>query len=122
MIITLLLKHYQKILWAVAVVALLAQAYAWSYQRGARATAAVYEAKIVAQQQLLDTKVANLERLSTELIIKQSTTQTTLRNDLAKILVAAKTKPLVVYKNGECNPSQTFLDSWNEIILQGNKK
>lgn len=122
MILTLLLRYWKHIILLIAVVTVLGLVYNAIYQRGVAATTQTYELKIAEQQKLLDTKVATLELLSTQLVTQTALNQQNLNADLAKILAAAKTKPLVVYKNGECSPSQTFLDSWNQINLRGNQK
>jgi hypothetical protein len=96
--------------------------YNYIYQRGVSATTVVYEAKLQAQEDLLDKRIAGLEQTSQTLVEQSQLATTNAHNDLTKILAATKNKPLVVYKNDECIPSQTFLDSWNQINLRGNQK
>lgn len=121
-ITTLLAKYWRTIASCLAILLALMFVYNIIYQRGVVATTITYEAKLAAQQALLDTHIAQIEQNSTLLIKQNETAAKATRQDLAKILAAAKAKPLVVYKNGECSPSQTFLDSWNQINLRGNQK
>ena len=122
MIQTILLKYWKQILVSSALVLSLVLVYNYVYQRGVAATTQVYEAKLKAQQDLIDKRIANIEQTSQVLAEQSKIAATSTHADLAKILQAAKNKPLVVYKNGECIPSQTFLDSWNQINLRGNQK
>lgn len=45
-----------------------------------------------------------------------------LQQDIAQILVGVKRKPVTVVKNGECIPSQTFVDGINKAISRANQK
>jgi hypothetical protein len=65
-----------------------------------------------------DTKIAKIEELSGMLVAAANANNDATKNDVKAILAAVKTKPLVVVKNGECAPSQTFSDS----ILMINKR
>ena len=121
-ITTLLSKYWRTIASCLAIILALMFVYNIVYQRGVVATTVAYEAKLAAQQALLDEHIAQIEHNSTVLIKQNEISAKATRQDLAKILAAAKTKPLVVYKNGECIPSKTFLDSWNQINLRGNQK
>ena len=122
MITALLLKNWKNIVKVLAILLSLFFVYNYIYQRGVEATTVVYEAKIKAQQEQLDKQIATLEKNSTLLVEQSNLNSAMVKKDLNKILAAAKTKPLVIYKNGECSPSQTFLDSWNQINLRGNQK
>ena len=122
MITALLLKNWKNIVKVLAILLSLFFVYNYIYQRGVEATTVVYEAKIKAQQEQLDKQIASIEKNSILLVEQGNLNSAMVKKDLNKILAAAKTKPLVIYKNGECSPSQTFLDSWNQINLRGNQK
>lgn len=121
-ILTFLLKNWKSIVSCLALLFALFFVYNYVYQRGVDATTITYEAKLKAQQELLDKRIASLEETSSQLVEQGKTNNAAVKQDLNKILAAAKNKPLVVLKNGECNPSKTFLDSWNQINLRGNGK
>lgn len=122
MIATFLLKNWKTIVSYLALLLALFFVYNYIYQRGVNATTIVYEAKLKAQQELLDKRIATIENNSSKLIEQGKINSESTKKDLDKILVATKNKPLVVVKNGECIPSKTFLDSWNSINLRGNQK
>ena len=64
----------------------------------------------------IDTIVAMSNSLAT---INQANNEQ-LTNDISAILSKVKGKQLVVVKNGECVPSQTFSDSFGQINKQVN--
>lgn len=68
-----------------------------------------------------DAKLQQIADLSTTLVTESRENKAALDKSVAAILVAAKTKPLVNVKNGECTPSQTFSDSLGEINRRVNE-
>ena len=77
-----------------------------------------YELVIKDYEEQRDAKIANIEALSFILVNESRNNNATTAKSIADVLVAAKGKPLVVVKNGECTPSETFSDS----ILTINKR
>ena len=65
-----------------------------------------------------DAKIDKIVDLSGVLVDEARKNKDSTNKSLQAILAAAKTKPLVVVKDGECTPSQTFSDS----ILTINKR
>lgn len=77
-----------------------------------------YELVIKDYEKRRDAKIASIEALSTILVTESRSNNATTTKSIANVLAATKGKPLVVVKNGECTPSQTFSDS----ILTINKR
>lgn len=63
-------------------------------------------------------KINRIADLSEVLVSESRKNNAATTKSIAAVLEAAKTKPLVVVKDGECTPSQTFSDS----ILTINKR
>jgi len=122
MIQLLLLKYWKQILISGSLILSLFLVYNYVYQRGVDATTIKYEAKLKAQEELLNKRITTIENNSQVLIEQGILATNNTKKDLDKILASTKNKPLVIYKNDECIPSQTFLDSWNQINLRGNQK
>ncbi len=77
-------------------------------------------ALIKQQQELIDTKIASIEVLATNLANTNLETNATLVKDITAIVKNVKGKTLTVIKNGECLPSKTFSDSFVEINKRTN--
>lgn len=87
------------------------------YQEATTKYEQLISAHILANQE----KLANLEKLSTKLV--QITTESDITNtkNIGKISASIKGKSLVIVKDGQCNPSPTFLGSFDEINKQANE-
>lgn len=72
----------------------------------------------LALQNKIDAIESNLSTLAT--IGQQREEQ--LAQDISQILAGVKKKPVTVVKNGQCNPSATFLDGINQAIDRANSK
>ena len=119
----LLIKQYWKY---IAIVLALVVAYLAVYNQGyskayARATEQ-YNQQLLERNRLLIEKLDSIEALAIKEEAKNNQQQTKLAKDLNQINLAIKNKTLTTEKNGECIPSQDFLDSYNSIILRGNQK
>lgn len=80
-----------------------------------------YEQLISDKVRVNEQKLDNLERLSTKLV--QITTEADISNakSIGKISASIRGKSLVILKDGQCNPSPTFLGSFEEINRQANE-
>lgn len=92
----------------------------YSHVKGIGYKEAETEYKLVIKnyEEQRDAKIAKIEELSGLLVNTAIANNDATKNDVKTILAAVKSKPLVVVKNGECTPSQTFSDS----ILTINKR
>lgn len=77
-----------------------------------------YELKFKEYEAKRDAKIQKIEELSSILVEESRTNNDATKKGISSVLAAAKGKPLVVVKGGECTPSQTFSDS----ILTINKR
>lgn len=77
-----------------------------------------YEQKFKDYEVQRDAKLDKIVDLSRVLVSESRKNNAATTKSIAAVLEAAKTKPLVVVKDGECTPSQTFSDS----ILTINKR
>lgn len=87
------------------------------YQEAATKYEQIISDHVLATQE----KLANLEKLSTKLV--QITTEADISNakNIGKISASIRGKSLVILKDGQCNPSPTFLGSFEEINRQANE-
>ena len=70
-----------------------------------------YEQVIKDYETKRDAKIRSIEELSGILVTETRKNNDATAKSIAAVLLATKTKPLVVVKDGECTPSQTFSDS-----------
>lgn len=71
----------------------------------------------------IDSKINNLEALSSELIKVQGKNAVIMGKSLDAILAVSKEKTLIsIAKDGKCTLTQDFFDSYNSLILRGNQK
>lgn len=77
-----------------------------------------YELVIKEYEDKRNAKINRIADLSEVLVSESRKNNAATTKSIAAVLEAAKTKPLVVVKDGECTPSQTFSDS----ILTINKR
>lgn len=81
----------------------------------------VYEEKINTLEEERKKRLASIESLATQLVADGQKNKEDVDKSLQSILIATKAKPLVVVKNGECTPSQTFSDSLDAINKRVNQ-
>lgn len=119
----LLLKLYWKQL---AFIAILGFAIYTVYNQGYTAAykdrTSYYEAIRTVELNKLNAKIDNLEMLSVDLATQGSISQTVLSRDLNKLTQNLSKKVPFIIKNGECTPSQDFINTFNEVIARGNLK
>lgn len=80
-----------------------------------------YEAIIHDYQKQIAEQVATIENNSRILVDGNRDSAVILKSRMDDILGTLKGKPLVVVKNGECSPSQTFSDSFGKVNQQANQ-
>lgn len=103
-------------------VALVGFAAHFMYQKGVDTENARWEQKMLVMENKLESKTNRLIELSHE-YVKTSTEATTKSEENIKaILDAGYGKPVVVYKEGKCNLTDDFKNSFNSIIKEANKK
>lgn len=124
--ITLLLARFGKtaILYAI-VLALLGgfvySAYNWAFNAGYDKAALQYSAMVERQEKAIDAKLEKLFVVSSQLVAQTASKQQQLDRALSTIAMNASKKPLVIYKEGVCVPTETFLNSFSEITLTANE-
>lgn len=120
--VLLFLKKYIKEIIAIAVISLFFYSfYSYSYQKGYDNRVAYYEEVRKKEFLTLNSKIDKIENLSTELSDSVKKNQNGLEKDLNQITGNVKNIKSYILKNGECVPSEEFLNSFNSIILRGNK-
>lgn len=124
--ITLLLARFGRtaILYAI-VLALLGgfvySAYNWAYNAGYDKAALQYSAIVEKQEKAIDAKLEKLFVASSQLVAQSASKQQQLDKALNTIALNTSKKPLVIYKEGACIPTETFLNSFSEITLTANQ-
>jgi hypothetical protein len=74
-----------------------------------------YELELQQKITQLESSLTTTQQLATQ-------KQQKLSKQIISISEQLKLRPVTIVKNGECLPSQTFLDSINEAIMQANQK
>lgn len=80
-----------------------------------------YEKVISDYETNLNRKIDTIETLTNTLVAESRENNVLLSQDISTIIRGVKSKPLVVVKNGECNPNQTFVDSLSKINQRANQ-
>jgi hypothetical protein len=119
MIDTLLIKVIGYILAASLVCTGVYTGYAYVKQIGYDEAAEKYDKIIHDYKDLVGEKISNLETMSNKLAEDTRVNNETLSKDIAKITRTGK--PLVIYKDGNCIPSQNFSDSISAINARANQ-
>lgn len=121
MILALLKKYWKYIVLAIALVVIYWAIYNQGYNSAYSERTEYYNAKLVKDNKTLITKLDAIESLALSEDFNNKKNHDSLVADLSKLNTAIKNKQLTTLKNGECVPSKEFLDSYNSIILRGNK-
>jgi len=90
-------------------------------QAGYTEAATKYQLVIDNQQKLIDTKLKDIEQLSSTLVTESRASNTALASSVYSILNKVKGVPLVVVKDGKCTPSQTFSDTIDAVNKRVNE-
>ena len=69
----------------------------------------------------INKKIDSIETLSTTLVAENRENSTLLAQDMQAIKDGMRKKPLVIVKDGECNPSTNFSDSFSKINQRANQ-
>jgi urocanate hydratase len=80
-----------------------------------------YELVIKGYQDQIATQITNIEDKSNTLVSGNRDSAVILKSGIDEILRTLKNKPMVIVKNGECTPSQTFSDSFGQLNTNANK-
>ncbi len=73
-------------------------------------------------EQELQQKITQLEGSLTATQQQATQKQQKLNKQITQITDQLKLQPVTIVKNGECLPSQTFVDSIGEAIMRANEK
>lgn len=92
------------------------------YERGFEKANAEHVAYIKEYNSKLDTRIQTLEDFSRVIYEQNEQTKRSQLADNQKILALARKEPLVIYKEGKCTLSPTFVDSYNSVIDRANQK
>lgn len=119
-----ILKEFWKPVAAILIFAIL-QFFVWNHGRnfGQERCAAKYEQQIAERDQAINEKVTELNQVSNKLAENQKTDTQKLRKDLQIILAQVKEgkQPVVIVKDGQCLPTETFVDTVNKINKRVNE-
>jgi hypothetical protein len=122
MFLTILKEYWRQILYVLIVAFVLGWMYTKGYDTAYQDRTNHYE-KIRAEEiNKLNLKIDNLENLSNELATQGTINQNIISRDLNNVVKnLPKSVPFII-KNGECVPSENFIDTFNSIITRGNLK
>lgn len=88
---------------------------------GYKEAEAKYTLIIKDYESIINKKIDSIETLSTTLVAENRENSTLLAQDMQAIKDGIKKKPLVIVKDGECNPSANFSDSFSKINQRANQ-
>lgn len=96
--------------------------YSSIYDSGYRSAQVECDKKFAQLQKETDERLANLQAGLQVLSGNLGSQQNAIRGDMAKILTTIRQQPIIISKNGKCEPSPEFVDSINKAILRANQK
>jgi 23S rRNA pseudoU1915 N3-methylase RlmH len=119
-----ILKEFWKPVAAILVFAIL-QFFVWNHGRnfGEDHCRAKYETQIQERDAAINEKVTELNESSNKLAQNQKTDTQKLRKDLQLILTQVREgkQPVVIFKDGKCLPTETFVEAVNKINRRVNE-
>jgi hypothetical protein len=122
MFLTILKEYWRQIIYVLVVAFVLAWVYTKGYDSAYQNRTIYYEGIRAEEMAKLNSKIDNLENLSNELATQSAISQNIITRDLNNVVKnLPKSIPFIV-KNGECIPSENFIDTFNSIITRGNSK
>jgi hypothetical protein len=122
MFLTILKEYWRQIIYVLVVAFVLAWVYSKGYDSAYQNRTSYYEDIRATEMAKLNLKIDNLENLSNELATQGAISQNIITRDLNNVVKnLPKSIPFIV-KNGECVPSENFIDTFNSIITRGNSK
>lgn len=123
LILTLLSRFWKHLAVVLAICFLAYTAFDYIWQKGYNAAHTECVEQFDKYNASIDSKINNLEALSSELIKVQGKNAATMGKSLDAILAVSKEKTLIsIAKDGKCTLTQDFFDSYNSLILRGNQK
>lgn len=117
-----LLKYWKEFVAVLAIVGGLWFAYYHIEQIGYNRAVVVYEKKIQDYNDKLDRRIDNIEKNSDALVMNAINSKDQYSKEFKAILAAAKGKPTYIVQNGNCLPSQDFVNTYNAAIRKANEK
>jgi DNA/RNA endonuclease G (NUC1) len=122
-LVLMFLKSYWKHVVVIAAVASASfMAYSYIYNRGFDAANKDCEERIQKYNDDLKARIKDLENTSIVLSMENEARDKARKKDLEKLLVLIKDKPLTIIKEGNCVPSEAFVETFNSAIDKVNKK
>lgn len=117
---TLIITKYVSI--ALVVLGILYLGYDKVYSVGYNKASAEYEVKLREYDDKLRDRINNIELNSAVIVEEYAKGRAAAAKEYKNILAAARTKPLVVYQNGQCEISPDFSKAYIEALKRTNKK
>lgn len=118
----LLFSYWKELLVVAAIIYGISFIYGKGYDSGYAESKTYYEQQIAEDKKDLVDNIDSILKLAKAESKKNIDNHNDLVSDLNKITSDIRSKKLVVIKNGECLPSESFLDSYTSIIRRGNSK
>lgn len=122
MILLFLKSYFREIAFVVILVIAVLAVYNKGYQSGYNNRVEYYEKIRAEDRNILISKIDNLETLSIGLTKDVVRKQTKLGKDLNSLTLDIKNNKSFVIKNGECIPSEYFINTFNSVIDRANQK
>lgn len=79
-------------------------------------------AEAVKREQVIQEHLASLRTDIASISTAAANQEVQMKEDMEQILARLHKSPTVIYKNGKCTPSSTYLDSIDQAINKANKK
>jgi hypothetical protein len=64
----------------------------------------------------LDTLIVTIENNSSKLVSESVEARKVLKKDISTILLTIKNKPLYIIEQGQCKPSDDFINAYNQAV------
>jgi basic membrane lipoprotein Med (substrate-binding protein (PBP1-ABC) superfamily) len=122
MILLFLKSYFREIAFALIIGIAILAVYNNGYQSGYNNRVEYYEKIRAEDRNILISKIDNLEALSINMSKDVVRKQTKLGKDLNNLTLDIKNNKSFVIKNGECIPSEYFINTFNSVIDRANQK
>ena len=122
LLINLLSKYWKNILATLVILLACWWIYSTIYDKGVTDTNKVWETRIALQEKVRSEQISSIESLAKVTLEQTLINNDKTRKDLAAIYSGIKGRPTTVIKDGKCEPSEEFMQTYNEIIKRGNQK
>jgi hypothetical protein len=117
----ILLKYWKQLIIIGALLASLYGGFLYVKNIGYKEAESKYTEIIASNERAIEDKSKSIEIMSNVLVEQQKLANTQLTTSINSIMMGLKGKTLTIIKNGECTPSQTFSDSFQEINKRVNE-